>query len=447
MVLKRNITFHNDIDLRNSDVKFTFELVKKFGGFNLSRQFDFSNLKSISISGDLEVIFELFRADEEFNEKLADIPIISERHYGNAMRDGYSIFSKKIPNGMGPFVFEFQTENVLSLVYHSDYYSGRPFLNEVKIQFFRDERALVDAWVNGDVDCIELPDRVTMDRIRQLMERKIVVFGIPRWEEKLHNMLFNINHFPLSEPEVRKAIFMALNRESMVNRFMKDVGSVTNMLFRETSPYYEKSLYKDKYNPKEALNTLQKKGWQYNRRTLMMEKDNRPLSFKLYFARNSELELNIARAIKIDLAEININVQPVPVNITAKDSLLTSTNYESMLYTYSYDSRYLFEAFENFFYNILGAGQRPPNYENRYLNRLFTLVQDKEDQYKNLYQRFQTFAVREMPSIFLFFDEKVLIGVDSRFQQYRTIVQENRRSYFRLNPIENWFVPKELQKY
>ncbi len=79
---------------------------------------------------------------------------------------------------------------------------------------------------------------------------------------------------------------------------------------------------------------LQNGGWQYNRRTLMMEKDNRPLSFKLYFARNSELELNLAREVKIDLAEIDINVQPVPVNITAKDSLLEFTNYESMLYVF-----------------------------------------------------------------------------------------------------------------
>ncbi len=142
MVLKRNITFHNDIDLRNSDVKFTFELIKKFGGFNLSRKFDFSNIKSISTSGDLEIVFELFREDKTFNEKLADIPIISERHYGSAFREGYSVFSKKIPNGMGPFVFEFQTENVLSLVFHSDYYSGRPFLNEVKIQFF----AMKERW-------------------------------------------------------------------------------------------------------------------------------------------------------------------------------------------------------------------------------------------------------------------------------------------------------------
>ena len=155
----------------------------------------------------------------------------------------------------------------------------------------------------------------------------------------------------------------------------------------------------------------------------------------------------MARAIKIDLAEININVQPVPVNISAKDSLLEFSRYESMLYAYSYDSRYLFNAFEEFFYKILGAGQKRPNYRNRYLNRLFGLVRGNKEKHKNIYQRFQTFVVRERPAIFLFFDEKVLIGVDSRFQKYRTVVQENRKTYFRLNPIENWFVPKELQKY
>ncbi len=75
-------------------------------------------------------------------------------------------------------------------------------------------------------------------------------------------------------------------------------------------------------------------------------------------------------------------------------------------FTYSFDSRYLFNAFESYFYKVLGAGQRRVNYQNRYLNRLFSLVQGKEDQLKNLYQRFQTFAVREIPSIFSFLMRK-----------------------------------------
>jgi hypothetical protein len=56
-------------------------------------------------------------------------------------------------------------------------------------------------------------------------------------------------------------------------------------------------------------------------------------------------------------------------------------------------------------------------------------------------------VVTEIPAVFLFFDERILIGVDKRFQDYRSIYQENRRYFYRMNPVENWYVPKDLQKY
>ncbi|HFB68537.1 MAG TPA: hypothetical protein ENJ66_06210, partial [Calditrichae bacterium] len=59
LVLKRNIFFHNDHDMRNSDVKFTFEFLKKYGGQILNRRIDFRNIAEFRIHGDLELMFVL----------------------------------------------------------------------------------------------------------------------------------------------------------------------------------------------------------------------------------------------------------------------------------------------------------------------------------------------------------------------------------------------------
>jgi ABC-type transport system substrate-binding protein len=446
ILLNRNISFHNGTNLRNRDVKFTFELIKKQGGFILNRKFDLDNIKSISIKGDLEVIFGLNRPDEYFGAKIADIPILAEDYYHAAMQEGYKVFSYQRPMGMGPFIYEYESGNILSLKFHPHYYSGRPFLDKVKIYFFTDEQKLIDALVNREIDYIEFPDRTTMFRIMELMGDKIVAYNVPRTENKLYSMLFNVNRFPLSEPEVRRAILLAIDRDEIVERYMKDVGEVANTLIPASNPYYERSLYKDEYNPQEALQILMEAGWKLNRQSGILEKAGRPLSFKLYFTQNSFLEESLARLIKVDLAELNINVQPVPVLPAERENFIERSNYHAMLYSYSYYPNYLFETFVEFYFQILGARQTVPNYRNRYLTRLYDLIEGKEDMHKNFYQRFQMFAIREIPAIFLFFDQRILIGVDKRFREFRSVYQENRRFFYRVNPVENWFVPKELQK-
>ncbi|RMF54999.1 MAG: hypothetical protein D6748_15760, partial [Calditrichaeota bacterium] len=321
LLLHRNIIFHNGDNLRNVDVKFTFDLIKKFGGNILNRELNFSNIKQITLNGDLEVTFELYKPDPEFGLKLSDVPIVSHRYYQSAMEEGYQIFQKLTPMGMGPFRYVFSTPEMMLLQYHPHYYGGRPFLDRVKIQFYNDEQSLVDALVNGEVDYVELPDRNTARRIHDLMGRKLYIFLIPRPERKVYTLNFNLHRFPFSEPEVRKAIYLALNREELVKRFLKDIGRVANTLIPDNNPYYEHELFQKEYDPQKALLLLRRKGWRLNKQTGILEKNGRPLSFRLYFTENSFLEENIARTIKLDLGELNINVQPVPVPRREKEEL------------------------------------------------------------------------------------------------------------------------------
>ncbi|GEM_PF-3417730 len=447
LLLNRNITFQNGQILRNIDVKFTIELVKKFGGFILNRQLNFDNIKRITLTGDLEISFELYKPDDEFGLKLSDVAIIPQSYYQEAMKSGYRVFNELPPMGMGPFRFIYQTDSSLLLQFHPHYYGGRPYLDQVKVIFFNDEQSLIDALVNGEIDYVELPDRNTARRIHDLMGSRLYVFLIPRSEQKVYTMLFNVHRFPFTEPEVRQAIFLALNRREIVQRFMKDMGRIANTLIPDNNPFYEKTLFSNEYNPQRALQKLKRAGWRLNQQSGMLEKNGRPLSFKLYFSRNSFLEEGVARTIKINLGELNINVEPIPVSITEKNVLLARTRYSAMIFPYVYDPQYLFQAFSNFYFRILGAGHNPRNYHNRYLSRLFNLTLSRPERHKSLYQRFQMFLNQDMPVIFLFFDERIIIGLDSRFHQFRTSFQDRSRHYYRMNPIENWFVPKEEQKY
>lgn len=446
VVLNRNAVFHDGSLLLNSDVKFTYDLIRKYGGYIFNRRLDLSNIKEVSLEGDLEVKFELHRADPNFYEKLNDIPIISRRYYATAMQVGYDIFAEKPPMGIGPFAFEFQNKTAVNLKYHPRYLLGRPFLDDIRFELFDDEEQLIDALTNKSVDYIEIQDRITAKRLHDLMGNNIIVFTVPRPYKKVYFILANSKKFPLSELSVRRAIGLALNKEEMSRKF--EINEIAHTLLDTDNPHYFKTLFRDEqYNPMLSSQILRNAGWNSNRRTGILEKGGQVLNLSLLFAKNSFFEESVARSLKISLAELNINLQPVPVLQSQKNELIKSGKYELIISSYTYDPQYLFEAVEQFYFEILKGNLADPNYHNRNIDQLISHTYRDRNVQENLFQRFQLYLSRDVPVFFLFFDQRIIIAINSRFHNFRTTYRENNRQFLRLSPFENWFVPKALQRY
>ena len=445
IVLNRNIVYHDGRFMLNSDVKFTFDLVKKYGGYILNRRLDFSNIKEISLAGDLEVKFELYKPDPNFYNKLIEIPIISRNYYIDALKNGYSVFDDKPPMGCGPFAFVFQNDTALNIKIHPNFYAGHPFLEYIRIDFFEDEGQLTDAFTNRSVDFIEVPDRITAQTLNALLGNNAIVFTIPRPEIKVYFILINNRKFPLSELSVRRGIDYAINREEIIEKF--HYKEIANTLINLKNPHYFKTAFREIYDPGRALQLLKSAGWQPNRQTGILEKNGQFLDLNLYFSRNSFLEESIARAVKISLGELNINIQPVPIIPSEKKKRHLKGEYDLMIWSYSYDSDYLLEAIEQFYFDILKGSLSNPNYQNTFLDQLLNLSYRDSKTKNRLFQRFQFYVKREVPAIFLFFDDRIIVAVNSRFHNFRTTYRDGDRSFYRLRPIEDWFVPEILQKY
>lgn len=446
LVLNRNIVFQDGSLLLNSDVKFTYDLIKKFGGHILNRRLDFRNIKNISIEGDLEVRFELYQPDPNFYEELNDIPIISRRYYASAMEEGYAVFSEKPPMGIGPFSLAFKNTTAINLKYHNQYFTGRPFLDDITIEFFDNEEQMIDALTNGNIDYIEIKDRVTAQRLHDLMGSNIIVIGIPRPNKKVYFILPNLKHFPLSDEVVRKAVKLSINRKEISQKF--EIKEIARTLIDADNPHYFKTAFRgDDYNPILAAQLLRNSGWKPNQKTGILEKNGRPLSLSLHFAKNSFFEESIARSLKISLGELNINLQPIPVEPARKDELIQNGQYDLLIYSYTYDPQYLFEAVEQFYFDILKGNLSDPNYQNSYLDQLINLSYRDSSIKDKLFQRFQFYLKQEAPVFFLLFDQQIIVAVNSRFHSFRKTYRENDHYYYRLEPFENWFVPKILQRY
>ncbi|MFZ0388846.1 MAG: hypothetical protein WAN36_00190, partial [Calditrichia bacterium] len=171
------------------------------------------------------------------------------------------------------------------------------------------------------------------------------------------------------------------------------------------------------------------------------------LSFELLFEQNSFLEESIARAIKIFLSELGINVQPRPLPMPEKEKALASNEFTAVINSYAYFDDYMFYALRDFYEQGLKGKEPAVNYQNPTLERLFNQVEVNPDQWQQLARRYQIALHQDAPVVFLYFDDKIIYAVNNRFQNVRVPFSNGTSYYFRLNPLENWFVPKSMQKF
>ncbi len=446
--LIRNIDYHNGIPMRNNDIRFTFKVLKRFGGYILNKPFAVSNIDSITTSGDLEFTFFLKEKNNFFDQDLSDIPILSEQYYKNIENSGYNLFAESPPLGYGPFILESRSPKMISLIPHPNYPFGKPFLNKVIYRFFNDEQEMIDEFIQGNIDLIEIKESETARRLHQILKNQIKIFQIPRPEKKVFFILLNVNVFPFDKPGVRLAVRGSINQNEIMRELAEQNSHIAYSIVDYTNSLFYKDLFQENYEPDVSLRNLRNDGWHLNSPRGILERDGRSLNFELLYEENSHLEESVARSIKIHLAELGINVKPRPVNYKEKENLIESNSFEAAVQSYSYYDDNLYNVIKDFYLTVLKQDGYVINYANPFIERLFNQADNRPALQKQVISRFQIFLHQNAPAVFLYFDDKIIYAVNNRFQNVRvSYSSDNKVYYYRLMPFENWFVPKNLQKY
>ena len=102
----------------------------------------------------------------------------------------------------------------------------------------------------------------------------------------------------LNDINIRKAIFLAIDRERIAKELLGSYGEVLNSIFQKDSAYYDPAWEMYSYNLEEAKNFLKKAGY---------DKDN-PLYLTIGANNDSPARKQIEEYIKEDLEKIGINI-------------------------------------------------------------------------------------------------------------------------------------------
>ena len=229
--LKKGITFHNGKPLTADDVIYTFRTILNpkapTAAAALLKSIDAAGLKKL----DAHTVQIPCKTPFGILSQALAIP-----GYSDVIPVG---FSKKAPAGTGPFKLKSFTPGTQSTFVRYDGYwqTGLPYLDEVVITDYSDETSQVNALLAGQVDAVNLLSADVISSV-QGQGKKILISHGGGWNP----FTMRVDSAPFSDPRVREAMRLVVDRKQMLDLVFGGYGTVGNDLFGIWAPEYDHSL-------------------------------------------------------------------------------------------------------------------------------------------------------------------------------------------------------------
>lgn len=200
------------------------------------------------------------------------IPIVSKRATTGLTSDDFAQGKGMI--GTGPYKFvSYKRDDRVELQRNDAWWGGKSAWENVTLRFIPNNATRIAALLSGDVQAIENVPTPDLPRIRgdanfnlvsKIAARTIYLYldtsrsPSPFVTDKA-GVVLPTN--PLTNPDVRRAISMAINREGIRTRLMEGLAQPTNNLVPPTLFGYNPDLKTIAYDPEGAKKLLEKAGF------------------------------------------------------------------------------------------------------------------------------------------------------------------------------------------
>ena len=229
--IRPGIEFHNGKTVTADDVIFSLNRIldpknPKVGAASIG-YVDIKNVKKLSAS---QVRIPLKFANAGFLDDLG-------QYFNAIVPVGYNPAK---PVGTGAFMYESFTPGQQSVFkkFPNYWQHGKPYVDQVTIIDFTDDRARVNALLGGQVDAI---DNLTTGQIQQVQgssSLKVLISHTGQWQP----FTMRIDQPPFSDVRVRQAMRLIVNRPQMVEQVLSGQGRVANDLYAPFDPAFDSTL-------------------------------------------------------------------------------------------------------------------------------------------------------------------------------------------------------------
>jgi peptide/nickel transport system substrate-binding protein len=250
--LHPGIKFHDGKACTAEDVKFSLERILDPKTAAPYRMY-YEGIESVQVVDPLNVKIKLKKYDSMFLFNIArgDAVIVPRQAVDKL---------KSQPIGTGPFkLAEWKRGDSIVLVKNADYHlKGVPYLDKVVFKFIPDPSSQLAALKAGDVDVIAYDMAPENVAALEKDARFKVIKG-----HTTTDVIMAMNHSkkPFSDPKVRQAITLAIDRKAVIQGAMSGFGTPIGSHMDPTNPYYVDLSGLYPYNPEKAKQLLAEAGY------------------------------------------------------------------------------------------------------------------------------------------------------------------------------------------
>ena len=289
--LRSGVTFHNGKPLTADDVIYTYQLVanpkKPLTGAVLLAPVDVAGIKkldSLTLRIPCHVPYASFYESQACYQFFI-VPV------------GYDM-SK--PVGTGPFKYESFTPGQQSTFSRNENYwrPGLPYVDSVVITDYADETSQINALISGQLDLIGALSGDSIPAVRSGGGQVLIENG-----GAFAPFTMRMDQPPFSDPRVRQALRLVVDREEMLRLVFGGHGLIGNDLFAPFDPAYNHTL------PQRTADIAQA-------RSLLRQAGHEKLTVNLITADLAAGSIKAAQvfAQQASAAGVTVNLQQVPVS-------------------------------------------------------------------------------------------------------------------------------------
>ena len=343
-------TFHLREDVKfNDGTPFNAEAVKLY----------FDNMKSVigtsSNYGQLDMLTSEITVDDEYTVSfhltrpyynvLNDLSMVMPRGIlsASAFNEDGSLNSEYLMNhtpGTGPYMFESvnDTATEYTFVRNPNYWGEDPDVDSFTVKVIPESK--VAAMRAGEVDFIIGSDTLDADSYQELSSTEGITGVISDFDFVTEFIALNDEVAPLDDINIRKAIQMAIDKESIAQNIYSGLRTEANSVMPADMPYCKADVTTPSYDMDAAIELMDKSGWTDTDGDGIREKDGKKLSFTITYPSTGVYD-KVVLFFQDSMKKLGIEITTNPIDLMAfMQQVFTEGNYEItayMSYWFPYD--------------------------------------------------------------------------------------------------------------
>lgn len=256
--LRDDVRWHDGEPFTAEDVKYTLELIVD-PDFRAWRTTGHNLIRDIEVVSPTELTWRMEEPFAPYLSFLTETFIVPAHILGNDANPNEAAFNRA-PVGTGAFRWGQRTAgDNLVLQANPDYFGEGPYIEELIFRYIPDMTVLFTQFQSGAIDVVGR-SYITQDNYeaaRNLPDR--VVDLVPA--SSIESIYLNMERPQFQDPAVRQALYLALDRASIIDVLYYGLPRPTETFMPQQSFYYHDGLPVHEFNLEKAREILDEAGW------------------------------------------------------------------------------------------------------------------------------------------------------------------------------------------